>query len=137
MDAEYDEFIELGQNVKDSKDFPYSPESTASIDLDWTLVQSTWGRLDAHVDWSYKDNFVAYTNKEQNATGQLASYDVVNARLTLDDIKLGDSATLRLSAWGRNVFDEEYRENIIPFGLWTISYWGEPATYGIDARISF
>ncbi|MEY2909128.1 MAG: hypothetical protein RLZZ602_1651, partial [Pseudomonadota bacterium] len=137
LDAEYDEFIELGQNVKDSKDFPYSPESTASIDLDWTLVQSTWGRLDAHLDWSYKDNFVAYTNKEQNATGQLASYDVVNARLTLDDIKLGDSATLRLSAWGRNVFDEEYRENIIPFGLWTISYWGEPATYGIDARISF
>lgn len=39
--------------------------------------------------------------------------------------------------WGRNIFDEEYRENTIPFGLWTISYWGAPATYGLDARVSF
>lgn len=136
LDTQYDEFLELGQNVKDSKDFPYSPESTASLDLDWTVLAGDWGQVDAHIDWSYTDDFVAYTNKDQNTTGQLAAYDVVNARLTVDEIKLGNS-TLRLSAWGRNVFDEEYRENIIPFGLWTTSYWGQPATYGVDARLSF
>lgn len=137
LDTQYDEFIELGQDVKAQKDFPYSPESTASVDLDWTIVQSTWGRVDAHIDWSYKGDYVPYTNKEQNVESQIDAYDVVNARLTIDDIELGNGMNLRVSAWGRNIFDEEYRENTIPFGLWTISYWGEPATYGVDARLSF
>lgn len=136
LDTEYDEFIELGQDVRDQKDFPYAPESTASIDFDWSIVQMDWGRVDLHVDWSYKDDYVPYTNKSQNLTSRIASYDVVNARLALDDIQLGGTV-LQLSLWGKNVFDEEYRENTIPFGLWTISYWGEPATYGVDARLSF
>ena len=78
-------------------------------------------------------------------SGQIVSYDVVNARITWSDIALGETALYRsqhgdgifLMTWGRNIFDEEYRENTIPFGLWTISYWGAPATYGLDARVSF
>ena len=136
LDTEYDEFIELGQDVRNQKDFPYAPESTASLDLDWSVMALAWGQLSLHVDWSYKDSFVPYTNKDQNFTSQIKPYDVVNARLTLGDVALGGSV-LEVSLWGKNVFDEEYRENTIPFGLWTISYWGEPATYGLDARISF
>jgi iron complex outermembrane receptor protein len=74
---------------------------------------------------------------KRNVSGQIASYDVVNARITWSDIALGETARLQVSAWGRNIFDQEYRENTIPFGLWTISYWGAPATYGLDARVSF
>ena len=137
LDAEYDEFIELGVDVKDSKDFPYAPETTASIALDWAVGSGAWGRLDTHVDWNYKDDYVVYANRDQNVSGQIASYDVVNARLTWSGISLGDSAELQVSAWGKNIFDEEYRENTIPFGLWTVSYWGAPATYGVDAKITF
>ena len=137
LDTQYDEFTELGVDVRNQKDFPYSPESTASLDLDWTLINSDWGRVDAHVDWSFKDDYVPYTNKDQNFFSQIDAYDIVNARLTVDDIKVGNGMTLRVSAWGRNITDEEYRENTIPFGLWTISYWGQPATYGVDARLSF
>lgn len=137
LDAEYDEFIELGQNVKDAKDFPYAPDNTMSIDLDWTIIQSDWGAIDAHIDWSRKSDYVAYTNPDQNATGQLGSYSIVNARLSLSEVQMGDSARMQVSAWGKNITDEEYRENIIPFGLWTVSYWGQPATYGIDLRVDF
>jgi len=137
LDAEYDEFIELGADVKDSKDFPYAPETTASIALDWAVGSGPWGRIDTHVDWNYKDDYVVYANRDQNVSGQIASYDVVNARLTWGGISLGESAELQVSAWGKNIFDEEYRENTIPFGLWTISYWGAPATYGVDAKITF
>lgn len=136
LDTKYDEFIELGQDVRGLKDFPYAPESTASVDLDWSVLRMDWGRVDFHIDWSYKDDYVPYTNKSQNVTSQIASYDVVNARLAINEIKLG-SMELQLSVWGKNLFDEEYRENTIPFGLWTVSYWGEPATYGVDARVSF
>ena len=137
LDAEYDEFIELGADVKDSKDFPYAPETTASIALDWAVGSGPWGRIDTHIDWNYKDDYVVYANRDQNVSGQIASYDVVNARLTWGGISLGESAELQVSAWGKNIFDEEYRENTIPFGLWTISYWGAPATYGVDAKITF
>ena len=137
LDAEYDEFIELGADVKDSKDFPYAPETTASVALDWAVGSGPWGRIDTHVDWNYKDDYVVYANRDQNVSGQIASYDVVNARLTWGGISLGESAELQVSAWGKNIFDEEYRENTIPFGLWTISYWGAPATYGVDAKITF
>lgn len=137
LDAEYDEFIELGQDVKDTKDFPYAPEGTASLNLDWTLLQGGWATVDLHVDWNHKDDYVVYTDRGQNATGQIDGYEVLNARLTFDDIALGQNARLRISAWGKNITDEEYRENTIPFGLWTVSYWGAPATYGVDARISF
>lgn len=137
LDAEYDEFIELGADVKDSKDFPYAPETTASIALDWAVGSGPWGRVDTHVDWNYKDDYVVYANRDQNVSGQIASYHVVNARLTWGGISLAESAELQVSAWGKNIFDEEYRENTIPFGLWTISYWGAPATYGVDAKITF
>lgn len=137
LDTEYDEFIELGVDVKDSKDFPYAPETTASVALDWAMGSGPWGRIDTHIDWNYKDDYVVYANRDQNVSGQIASYDVVNARLTWSGISIGDSAKLQVSAWGKNIFDEEYRENTIPFGLWTISYWGAPATYGVDARITF
>jgi iron complex outermembrane receptor protein len=137
LDTQYDEFIELGQNVKDAKDFPYAPDRTMSIDLDWAVMESDWGSIDAHIDWSRKSDYVAYTNPDQNATGQLGSYSILNARVSLSDVKLSDSARLQVSAWGKNITDEEYRENIIPFGLWTISYWGQPATYGVDLRVDF
>lgn len=39
-------------------------------------------------------------------SGQIASYDVVNARITWSDIALGETARLQVSAWGQNIFDE-------------------------------
>ena len=50
---------------------------------------------------------------------------------------LGNDMNLRVAAWGKNLTDEEYRTNTIPFGFWTISYWGEPRTYGMDVRLTF
>lgn len=137
LNTEYDEFIELGQNVKDQKDFPYAPKNTASVDLDWQVLKADWGTVQAHIDWSHKDDYVPYTNKDQNLTSTIAAYEVVNARVSIEDIQLGNDMQLRVSAWGKNIFDEEYRENTIPFGFWTVSYWGQPATYGVDLRVDF
>ena len=106
LDAEYDEFIELGVDVKGSKDFPYAPETTASVALDWSMAAGPWGRLDTHVDWNFKDDYVVYANRDQNVSGQIASYDVVNARITWSDIALGETTRLQVSAWGRNIFDD-------------------------------
>jgi iron complex outermembrane receptor protein len=137
LDSEYDEFIELGQDVKNDKDFPYAPENTASVSMDWAMGQWSWGALDLHADWNYNDDYVPYTNPSQNATSQIDSYELINANLTLSEVQLGSDMTMQFSLWGKNLADEEYRQNTIPFGFWTISYFGEPRTYGFDARLTF
>ena len=137
LDSEYDKFIELGVDVKDDKDFPYAPENTASVSLDWAIGQWSWGALDLRADWIYNDDYVPYTNPSQNATSQIDSYELVNANLTLSEVQLGPDMTMQFSLWGKNLTDEEYRQNTIPFGFWTISYYGEPRTYGFDARLTF
>jgi iron complex outermembrane receptor protein len=137
LDTEYDEFIELGVDVKDAKDFPYAPENTASASLDWNIGNWGWGDLDAHADWSYNDDYVPYTNPDQNATSQIDSYDLVNASLILSEVPVGKDLRMRFALWGKNLSDEEYRLNTIPFGFWTSSYFGQPRTYGFDARLSF
>ncbi len=137
LDTEYDEFIELGVDVRDQKDFPYAPESTASISLDWAILQQDWGKVDLHVDWNFKDDYVPYTNPDQNAPSQIDSYDVLNASLIVSEVRLTDDVSMQFGLWGKNITDEEYRQNTIPFGLWTISYYGEPASFGFDARLNF
>ncbi|MEH6567576.1 MAG: TonB-dependent receptor [Halioglobus sp.] len=137
LDAEYDEFIEGGVDVKNQKDVPFAPENTLSVAMDWAVGNWGWGDLDLHVDWSYNDDYVPYINPAQNATSQIDSYDVVNASLILSEVTLGSDISMQFSLWGKNITDEEYRQNTIPFGLWTISYYGAPATYGFDARLNF
>jgi iron complex outermembrane receptor protein len=137
LDVEYDEFIENGVDVKDAKDIPYAPENTLSVALDWALGNVGFGDLDLHVDWSYNDDYVPYINPDQNATSMIDSYDILNASLILSEVSVGSHSSLQFSLWGKNITDEEYRQNTIPFGLWTISYFGQPATYGFDARLNF
>ncbi len=137
LDGEYDEFIENGVNVKNDKDLPYAPENTASIMLDWAVGNWGWGNLDLHVDWNFNDEYLPYIEPSQNATSQIDSYDILNASLILSEVAIGSNMSMQFGIWGKNITDEEYRQNTIPFGLWTISYYGAPATYGFDARLNF
>jgi iron complex outermembrane receptor protein len=137
LDAEYDEFIENGVDVKDLKDVPYAPENMASLALDWTVGTWSWGNLALHMDWSYNDDYVPYVEPSQNATAEIDSYEIVNANLILSEVPVGSDMTMQFSLWGKNLTDEEYRQNTIPFGLWTVSYFGNPVSYGLDARLNF
>ena len=93
--------------------------------------------MTARLDWSYQDDYVPYVNPVQNAVSQIESYDLLNARLTLSEIPVGDGQSLQIAAWGKNLTDEDYRVSTIPFGLWTVSYFGEPRTYGVELSYQF
>ena len=137
LDTEYDTFIDKGVDVKNDRDIPYSPENMASLALDWAVGSWEVGDLDFHIDWSYNDNYVPYIEPSQNATAMIDSYDILNASLTLSEVKIGSDMIMQFSLWGKNIADEEYRQNTIPFGLWTVSFFGDPATYGASARLQF
>lgn len=137
LDGQYDEFIELGVDVKDQKDLPFAPENTGSVSLDWNVCNCDLGSLDFHIDYSYNDEYVPYIEPSQNAHSQIDSYEIVNASLILSEVEIGSDMTMQFGLWGKNITDEEYRQHTIPFGLWTASYFGNPATYGFDARLNF
>ncbi|MCB1704006.1 MAG: TonB-dependent receptor [Halioglobus sp.] len=137
LDSKYDEFIENGVDVKNQKDIPYAPENMASLALDWSIGTWGWGNLDLHMDWSYNDSYVPYIEPSQNATSEIDSYSVLNANLMLSEVQVGSDMTMQFSLWGKNLTDEDYRQNTIPFGLWTVSYFGDPITYGMDVRLNF
>ncbi len=137
LDTEYDKFIENGVDVKNDKDVPYSPDNMASLAVDWAVGSWDCGNLDLHLDWSYNDDYVPYIEPSQNATAMIDSYDIVNASLTLSEVPVGADMTMEFALWGKNITDEDYRQNTIPFGLWTVSYFGDPATYGASARLNF
>jgi len=137
LDSEYDEFIEHGVDVKNEKDIPFAPENTATLALDWAVFNADWGNLDFHLNWSYTDDHVPYIEPSQNATSQIESYDLMNASLILSEVPLGSNMSMQFGLWGKNITDEEYRQHTIPFGFWTASYFGAPASYGFDARLNF
>ncbi len=125
------------QDLSKITNFSYSPENTASAYLRFDYPLG-FASLIARVDWSYKDkyNFLA-PQPERNFQG---SYDLWNARVSLDEIDGPGDTTLRVSAWGKNLTDESYffnGVNIYPTFGFDINLYAEPRTYGVDLELLF
>jgi len=136
LDAEYDEYIDAGVDVANDRDVAYAPENTASAGIQYTVPGVLCGNLTARLDWTYTDDRVVYTEPLQNLHSQLDAYSLLNGRLTLADIPLGNGS-MKVAAWGKNLLDEDYRMSTIPFIIWTVSYYGAPRTYGMDLSYEF
>ncbi|MDY0005271.1 MAG: TonB-dependent receptor [Spongiibacteraceae bacterium] len=146
LDADYKEFMEFDPNVppsgaivdkKDEKAFQYAPRHTVNAGIEYTFARGSWGDLTARLDYTYNDDYVAYVNPDQNRPLQLKGYGLFNGRLTLANMQVGQTSTLQVALWGKNLTDEEYRLNGIPFGPFAVSYYGDPRTYGLEATLEF
>ena len=64
---------------------------------------------------------------------------MINARVSLNNISLGDVGELRISAWGKNLTDEEYEEWGIDFASlgFAGNTFGRARTYGLDLVFNF
>ncbi|MCW8193225.1 TonB-dependent receptor [Proteobacteria bacterium 005FR1] len=136
LDGGYDEFMINGVDVKDQKDFSWTPENSATVSAEWTMAEGGWGDLVARLDWQYVDDHVAYTEPYQNENLKIEAYDILNGRITLANLPIG-SSTAKVALWGKNLTDEVYRIHGIPFGLWSATYFGDPRTYGLEATLDF
>lgn len=138
LDTSYGEFIENGVDVKDQKDFPYAPQNSAAFSAEYGIAAGSWGDLTARLDYEFVDRHVPYIEPAQNATSIVKPYSLLNGRVTLANVPVGnDGQSLKFALWGKNLLDKEYRINTIPFGIWTASYFGDPRTYGVEATYDF
>jgi len=125
--------------------FPYAPEFTLNAGFDWEIGQIANGMILLHVDAAYTDdfNYDPFGNYTRGplptvASGKFADgskdYWVYNASLSWE------TENFTVSAWGKNLGDEEYYpfgisiENLFANGYRVIA---PPRTYGLELRYHF
>ncbi len=143
LDAEFDEYNARNpvtnqiENIASVTTVTRAPENTGALGLQYSLPNTGVGALSARVDVTYTDSMTFHPF--QNQFDSSDSRTVANARLTLDELSVGEGGELRLSAWVKNFTDEEYREWGIDFG--TLGFagntWNQPRTFGFDVIYQF
>jgi iron complex outermembrane receptor protein len=123
----------------------YTPEYSASGSIDYEVPVGDvklMAHLDANYDSGYYGNYTDALIDSQTRAVRVAQPKgdkafVVNGRIAIADIDLGRSdARLTVSAWARNLFDEQhvFLKSTSPTGG-TTGFFNDPRTFGIEANI--
>ncbi|GAB3270241.1 TonB-dependent receptor [Parahaliea aestuarii] len=120
---------------------PMAPEWSAAFTAQYNYpIASLGADLVTRVDWSYtdaafttEDNIKVSTPGGSIPYGYVDSYDILNARVGLEDM-----GKWSVYLWARNLLDEEYFDNDSADFLGTIVQMpGDPRTYGIEVAYTF
>jgi iron complex outermembrane receptor protein len=140
LDAEFDEYMARNpatnelEDVSNNTTVVQAPDKTAALGVQYDFEPFSFGALSARLDVVYKDEYVFHPL--QNKYDAAEERTLLNGRISLNEIPLGccEDSKLRVSLWGKNLTDEEYRNWGIDFGTlgWAGNVYGEPRTYGLD-----
>jgi iron complex outermembrane receptor protein len=156
LDPEYDEYeiLDPGTNtiedVADDAVFGYRPHQTLSAGLGFTSdpIGQHGLVLSARVDALYLDELFwhpidfapsGFPITPFNDQIKEGGYTLFHSSVTLSEIPIGAESHLKLTLWGRNLLDEEYRRSGIDFGGlgFAGNTYGEPRTYGLTATFEY
>lgn len=143
LDAEFDEYLarnpatDMEEDIADVTTVTRAPENSGTVSLQYDFDPFSFGALSARVDVIYSDGFTFHPF--QNQYDSADDRTLVNARVSLKDIGVGDNGNLRVAGWVKNATDEEYREWGIDFGSlgFAGATYGRPRTYGVDVIYEF
>ena len=137
-----------GQNIKKVFEVPYVSRDSVNLGIDYLFLRAARAEFSARLDYHFQSkNYNTATTGSavpNRSNYQQPSYGVFNGRLTMDlDLPRGDQ--LRLSLWGKNIFNKKYPVHVLGLGTpvatpevpvagWmeTAKIWNEPATYGVE-----
>ena len=134
--AEYDEFIlPSGVDVTDTYVFPLIPEHNYTLGVDYRWAGVAGGDVVASLNYSWRAEQAGGINNDPLSYRK--AYGLLDGRLSLSDINIGDGRTAEISLWGKNLLDEEYWVSGINLSLFTVRQWGEPRSLGLQASVKF
>jgi len=120
-------------------DFIYAPELTANVLARYTHPLGDRGNLILQTDWSYVDS-------QESNLAQARKTDLARS-LRLDSYVLGNlslrwesgDGNFHVTAWARNIGDEEYTTNHFAFADlgFAAGTYGDPLTWGLTVGGSF
>jgi iron complex outermembrane receptor protein len=137
-------------NLADEAKFGYKPEVTATIgaeyatpplgSLGWVLTPRVDARYTGSRVWSPLDDEapLPVVTPFRDALKD-DGYWLLDVRLTVSEIAISDRGKLRVSAYGKNLTDEEYLLSGIDFGSLGFAggIFGEVRTWGIDLTFDY
>lgn len=129
-------FIDAGRDVTDSK-LLNSPRNTFSVTGSYTQPLGDVGNLTGLISYYTRSSQAFAADNVINFEGIAPGYQIVNARLGLEDI--GHSG-ISVAAFVNNVFDRDYISSGQGLGGLigtTALIYGEPRTYGLNLRATF
>ncbi|WP_371185584.1 TonB-dependent receptor [Thalassotalea maritima] len=128
--------VSLGYQDTEYTDPEYTDQTTYSgtLAMDWTVAELDWGDVLFHADYVLVDE---YQFSVSDPTLIADAYELLNARISLANIDVGDRSSLNIAAWGRNITDEEYIVHGANMSFFDAQTYGAPASYGIDVRFDF
>ncbi len=115
----------------------FTPRNAASGYLDYEIpFGSGDAKIKLHLDGNYSSSAYSFQNEDVKVEPNF----IVNGRLAVADIGLGERQKLTLSAWVRNLFDETHyyrRSNANDGVLGSYANFNPPRTFGFEAMINF
>ena len=154
IDSEIDE--NKNRRYTEGNDLPNAPEQTASLGTQFLIGVTETIDFVARLDWQYVGDTWFHTVQEDTTTNFFTDlsaiygpgfgfgegnfsrtkrdgYDTMNMRLSLEE------ENWILTAWGTNITDEDYLEEVIPapeFGG-SFNHQGKGQAYGVDFTYRF
>jgi iron complex outermembrane receptor protein len=133
LDSEIEDVRDPFSGELRSFGFDNAPQNSASLNLDYRFDPRSYGTWYANINASYVD-----TRRQHDALLRIDDYSLLNGRFGLAQIPL-PAGELNLSAWVKNVLDEDY----VNFTIGNLPHasravlWGEPRRWGIDLRYQY
>ncbi len=142
-----DDFV---QNVASDAKFGYKPQVTATIGAEyatppigsfgWVITPRIDARYTASRVWSPLDDQAPRPDATPFRDVLADSgYWLLDARVTISEMAIGERAKVRMAVFGKNITNEEYLLSAIDFGALDFAggIFGEPATWGVDLVVDF
>ena len=123
--------------------FPVNrPRLTGSAAFNYTMPAFAWGTVSFDMDAQYRgsQNLVARHIANDPAVDHVLFNNaqwLLNLRATIADIPLGHGTTAKVSAWARNLANDQTIVNALDLSSVVVGAYQQPRTYGVDLELKF
>lgn len=129
MDTEYVNFVDSLGNDNSGGRLQRTPDYTYNIGFDYSLdMAGRANALNVFVNYSYQGDF----NWDPDNITEEPAYGLLDGRLSYF---INDDITV--SAYGKNILDEEYRVFALNFFADEVASLGAPRTFGVELNVRF
>lgn len=116
--------------------FPYTPKNKSAVGVSWEHALQSLGKLALSANYAYQSSFSTAQNNQARVQS-LPGYGTLSLRAALRQI---GGRPLDVSLFVANATNKTYASGLADFynATGTVAYtYGEPRTYGIQARLAF
>ncbi len=140
LEAEVQQAINPETGIDEANIYTFSaiPRHAYTAALDWTVVDTSYGRWTANISVNYMAQRSGTSLREDTPQLYLDAHSLLNARFGLYDVSLY-GGQLSASVWGKNLEDSEYAISALKQLVHTDRgvVWGEPRSYGLDVEYRY